>query len=292
MDIQYYITFREVARCLNFTHAAERLGYAQSSVTVQIQKLEKLYGKPLFERMGKSMALTPDGIKLLDYANRIVESFHLSKEALAGETAGSLRIGTIETLAAFFLPPYLRAFRSEYAHTNLALFPSNEDEVIKNVKSGALDVGIILDPPYSDAELLTIPIRREPLVVISSPEHPFSNIKELQLSDLQDQSIILTEVGCTYRAALERSLANGQIAVRVVSELGSIEAIKQCVMIGLGAALIPQITVQAELDKGVLAASTLKEGLISPFYSQIVMHKNKFVSAPLKHFISLLTDES
>lgn len=61
MDLTYMRTFREVAKRQSFTRAAEELGYAQSSVTMQIQKIEKEYGVPLMERHGRALRLTPPG---------------------------------------------------------------------------------------------------------------------------------------------------------------------------------------------------------------------------------------
>jgi DNA-binding transcriptional LysR family regulator len=88
MDIQTFITFREVARCLNFTRAAERLGYAQPTITVQIQKLELEFNIHLFERNGKALKLTTEGTKLLQYADRIVDAYMEAMDRFTTPPAG------------------------------------------------------------------------------------------------------------------------------------------------------------------------------------------------------------
>ncbi|MBD0383690.1 LysR family transcriptional regulator [Paenibacillus sedimenti] len=287
MDIQYYITFREVARCLNLTRAAERLGYAQPSISVQIQKLEKHYQLKLFERSGKKMQLSSDGLKLLQYADRIVEAYMESEACFAAPEKTNITIGTIESLAAYYLPPYFQSFRHAYPDINVTILPSHKNEIIQKVKKGEIDLGVILDQPFMDPEIHTTLIREEELIVICPPDHPLQARKELAIRDLNHSALILTENGCTYRMALESSLKDAQVLYQIVSQLGSIEAIKQCVIIGMGAALIPRIAAREELDKGVLHGIRLRDDRFPAFYSQIIIHKNIFLSEPLKYLTSL-----
>jgi DNA-binding transcriptional LysR family regulator len=289
VDIQYFITFREVARCLNFTRAAERLGYAQPTITVQIQKIEIEFNIQLFERIGKSLKLTAEGTKLLQYADRIVDAFREAGESFTAAAPMDIKIGTIETLAAYYLPPYLQAYRKDNKNNNMTILPSQQEIIIEKLKQGALDFGIILDSPFSDPELRTITIRKEELVVICPPGHPFEHLKEITFQEMQDSSLILTEKGCTYGTALERALNNGHISYQVISELGSIGAIKQCVIYGLGASMIPRITVLEEIKQGLLVAIPLKEGLLPPFYTQIIISMNKHLPPALEALITILS---
>lgn len=104
MELNYLRTFIEVARCNSFTKAAEQLGYAQSSVTQQIQKLELEYNASLFERYGRHMKLTSAGEQLFDRFVEILALYDSSKELVSGQMKGSLVIGTIESMIAYFLP--------------------------------------------------------------------------------------------------------------------------------------------------------------------------------------------
>lgn len=106
--VNVFKTFREVAKWGSYTRAAEVLGYAQSSITTQIQKLEESYGAVLVERFGRNMRLTLAGEALLQYANDIYRLHEESKEVVSRQSRGILSIGTIETLAAF---SFRRIFR-------------------------------------------------------------------------------------------------------------------------------------------------------------------------------------
>jgi DNA-binding transcriptional LysR family regulator len=286
MDLTYLHTFREVARWGSFTKAAEELGYAQSSVTAQIQKIEKEYGTTLFERFGRGIRLTHAGEELLRYATEMLRLFEESKEIVASQQTGNIVIGTIETMAAFFLPPLLQRFRSTHPHVNVILQQSREPAIVEAVQEGAYDFGLILDLPYKDPELSTLTVRQEQLVLVASPDHPLTQASSLR--DLNGHSLIATELGCTYRAMLERILREQQITYHLAYELGSIEAIKQCLIYGLGVGLLPQIAVREELQAGKLAIVPIDlQG--PPFHTQLIMHKKKWVSPLLRDFIELLT---
>lgn len=286
MDLTYLHTFREVAKCGSFTKAAEELGYAQSSVTAQIQKIEKEYGTTLFERYGRRIRLTHAGEELLKYTLEMLRLFDESKEVVASRQSGNIVIGTIETMAAFFLPPLLQRFRSTHPHVNVVLQQSRESEIIEAVREGEYDFGLILDLPFTDPELLTITVRHEQLVFVASPEHPLTGASALH--EFNGHSLIVTELGCTYRAMLERILKERQITYHLAYELGSIEAIKQCLIYGLGVGLLPQIAVKEELAGGKLALVPIElQG--PPFHTQLIMHKKKWVSSLLRDFMELLT---
>jgi len=287
MELTYLKTFREVAKWGNYTRAAEALGYAQSSVTTQIQKLEESYGVVLMERFGRQMRLTLAGQMLLQYANEIHRLHEESKEAVSRQSKGTLSIGTIETLAAFYLPPYLGAYRRDYPDINVMIQPGNEPEIIEAVKEGQLDMGIILDPPFADGELHTVVLREEPLVIIVSPEHPLTARSEVRAMDLDHASLILTEDGCTYRAMLLRVLQAHPIGYRIAYEFGNLEAIKQCVINGLGIALLPRIAVAGEVRKGQVVPLPFVDPACR-FFTQLIYPKKKWQSNAFVGFLELL----
>ncbi|BFT70114.1 LysR family transcriptional regulator [Paenibacillus sp. P36] len=288
MDIQYFITFREVSRCQSLTRAAERLGYAQSTVSIQIQTLEKHYNQKLFDRTSKKFKLTESGLQLLQFADSIVNAYFNAEDHFTKEPKTNLAIGAIEALATYFLPPY-EAYKRKFMDRSISFFPSCELDLIRKIKQNELDMGLILSPHLSDPEMRTIQIREEKLVIVCPPDHPLSGEKNINMSELQNSSFILTEKDCGYRAALERLLEDHDISYQIVSEMGSIECVKQCVMYGMGLAFIPLIVVQEQIAKNQLSFFTLQDNLLPSFYTQIILHKNKRVSSSLQEFIDMLS---
>ncbi|MEF2964801.1 LysR family transcriptional regulator [Paenibacillus sp. M1] len=291
MELTYLQTFLEVVRSGSFTQAGERLGYAQSSITTQIQKLEESYGAVLFERFGRKMKLTSAGETLLQYARDIVRLHAESKEAVSRQNKGSLSIGTVETLAAFFLPPYLQTYKQDYPEMNVLIQPANEPAIIDAVKAGALDMGFILDPPFADPELFSATIREETMVIVARPDHRFGRWNGVTATDLNDESLILTEDGCTYRAMLLHALKEAGVRCNFSYEFGSLEAIKQCVIYGLGIALLPQAVVAEEVRKGQMIAVPFVHPSCR-FYTQVIYSRKKWISKPFRHFLELVAGPS
>ncbi|GAC1664326.1 MAG: LysR family transcriptional regulator [Ktedonobacteraceae bacterium] len=286
MDFVYLRMFCEVARWGSFTRAAETLGYAQSSVTTQIQKLEEQYGAVLFERYGRKMQLTQAGEVLLPYAQQILALQAEAKAHVSEQQIGTIRIGTIETLAAFYLPSILLAFRATHPTIDIALQAGSEVSIVQAVKEGACDLGLILDHISRDPELVCIPLRKEEFAIIVQSESSYSHLSEITIQELVDVRLILTEEGCTYRALLLHALRQAGIAHHIVCEFGSLEAIKQCVMCGLGIAFLPLVTVQEEIAQGKLRAVPL--AYPSELYTQVIYLERKWRSRALQSLLDML----
>ncbi|MFC3767556.1 LysR family transcriptional regulator [Paenibacillus sp. GCM10012303] len=291
MDETLMRTFRETARLLNITRAAEALGYAQSSVTAQIRKLEAEYGVPLFERSGRGIRLTPGGRQLLAFADRFLDLAEESKQAVSAESAGSLRIGTIESMAAFVLPPYVRRMKASFPQTELLLQTSGEDELLQGVLQGEYDAALFLERKCSDPELVTIPLWEEPLVLVARPDHPLADAPEVVPGDFAGHAWVAPERSCAYRGALAGLLADCGVRPQISCELGSVEAIKRCVLHGLGIALLPRCAVEAELAGGQLRALPFSQPELR-LYVLLVYPAGRWVSRALEGFIAMMRESS
>ena len=287
MDFVYLRTLCEVAKWGNLTHAANALGYAQSSVTAQIQKLEEQYGAPLFERYGRKLRPTQAGETLIHYAQEILALHGQAKAALAQHETGTITIGIIETLAAFYLPSVLRAFRQTYPNVTITLQAGTELTIVQAVKEGRCDLGLVLDVLPSDPDLVCLPIRKEEFVIVAPPDSPYSHTQALTILDIAHERLILTEEGCTYRALLLHALKQSSVTYQIACEFGSIEAIKQCVMCGLGIAFLPRIAVQSEFDQGMLRGVPL--AIPGTLYTQAFYLKRKWQSPTFQSLLAQMT---
>ena len=291
MDLVYFHTFREVALRQSFTRAAEELGYAQSSITTQIQKLERAYDVQLFERHGRGLRLTSAGEELLKIAVQMLDLYQQSKEKLSRQGGGTLSIGTIDSLASYYLPPLIQQIRQKYPDLSIRLQPDREDLIVNKVKEGEIDIGLILENKPSDLSLKWTTIREEPLVLIANPDHPLSILAEVELSHLSGVEWIMTEDSCNYRIMLEKVLRAKGVAYRIGLELGNPEAIKRCVMAGSGISLLPRMAAEDEIRRGEL--------IVLPFAHpdirlalQLVIHPKKWISHSLMEFIEMLKSSS
>ncbi|MDF2681607.1 MAG: LysR family transcriptional regulator [Brevibacillus sp.] len=293
MDTRYLQTFREVAKCQSFTRAAEVLGYAQSSVTTQIQNLETEFGVSLFERWGRKIRLTHAGEALLGYSDQVLAILDEAKGNLSeqAQMAGTLSIGTVESLAAFYLPPYLQKFRKEQPRMRMQLHPGICHDLRQGVKEGKYDFAFVLDWMQDHPELTNMNLGEEKLVVVAAPDHPLTKKERVEAKDFSGESWIFTEAGCSYRSIMEAVLRDAEATIDMTLEFGSLEAIKQCVAYGLGIALVPFIAVAEEAKNGTLAILPFSHPEVR-VYRQLIYHKKKWMSQALLSFLELLTIEN
>ncbi|MEK3719720.1 LysR family transcriptional regulator [Paenibacillus sp. FSL H8-0034] len=287
MELIYLQTFREVAVRQSFTRAAEELGYAQSSVTMQIQRLEKAYEVKLFERYGRGLRLTSAGEELLKVAIQMLDLYQESKEKLAKQGGGTLSIGTIDSLASYFLPPWIQHIRQQYPDLAIRLQPDREAHIVSKVREGEIDIGLILENKPSDPTLGWTKIKEEPLVLIANPNHPLAALSNIQLEQLNGVEWIMAEDSCNYRIMLEKVLRTHGISYRIGLELGNPEAIKRCVRVGSGISLLPRMAAEEEIQRGELAVLPFAHPDIR-LDLHMVIHPKKWMSHALSDFIEML----
>ncbi|GFN31137.1 LysR family transcriptional regulator [Paenibacillus xylaniclasticus] len=286
MELTYLHTFREVAVRQSITRAAEALGYAQSSVTTQIQKLEKAYNVQLFERFGKGLRLTQAGEELLRIAVQMLDLYKQSQEKLAKQGGGTLTIGTIDSIASYYLPPLIQRIREEHPELSIRMQPDREPVILSKVSEGEIDFGLLLDKKPSDLSLTWRTIRREPLVIIARPDHPLTTFQRLELQQLDGAEWLMTEESCNYRIMLEKLLRSQGVSYHIGLELGNPEALKRCVKAGSGIAILPRMAADEELRRGELAALPLHHSELS-LELMLVLHPKKWLSNALRRFMEL-----
>lgn len=248
LDLKALRTFRAVAQTLNFTRAAERLSYAQSAVTTQIQALEREVGQPLFRRLGRRVELTPAGEKLERYAARITE---LADEAVSAlrqaDTTETIRVGTAESICSYRLPPIVQALRAAHPHASVVVEVTECAQACNGVLAGRYDVGLFIDESRDFDGLRTHRLAPVDLVLVAPREHRLERRERITPHDLVKETILVLEQSCSYRILFEAFLARAGRRASVVSEFNSIEAVKQCVAAGIGIALLPRFTLEREL---------------------------------------------
>lgn len=288
MELRQLFTFIAVVEAGGFTKAAANLGYAQSSVTAQIQALETELETPLFDRLGKRIVLTAAGQRFLPYAQEITKLHALAKDAIRfnSEISGTLTIGAPESLAAFRLPAIIREFKSRYAQVNIILKPGVCWEMSDRIRTGELDLAFKLEIESEEKDMHKEMLVEERMVLIAPIGHPLGKLSPVTPQALQDEVILYTEPGCTYRTLFEQCLSNNGVFPSQGLEFWSIEAIKNCVMTGLGLSFLPLVTVQSELRQGRLLQLDWDDRP-QRLVTQMAYHKKKAVSPALRELICL-----
>ncbi|MDQ0496515.1 LysR family transcriptional regulator [Paenibacillus brasilensis] len=290
MDIKQLQTFRKLAQELSFTRTAEALSYAASTVTVQIQSLEEELRQPLFERRGKTVTLTEPGIQFSLYAEKVLALLDEAKAVLAhGEhPAGMLIIGALDTLCAYRMPPVINRLHERYPNIEL-VFRAGVCPDLTRALAQELDAALVLDLQLSDEQLVVEVLREEEILIVANKKHPLSLKEIVGPQDLKDVMLLMTRPTCRYRQLFTYLLAEHGVPLNRKMEFDSIEAIKQCAISGLGVAVLPQMAVAAEIEKGLLQPLNL-EGHSTKLYTQVVFHKDKWISPALRVFLDEIRD--
>jgi DNA-binding transcriptional LysR family regulator len=287
MELRQLTTFQLLAQTLSFSHTAVSLNYAQSTISAQIQALEKELGVFLFDRMGKQVVLTEPGQQLLAYANQMLQLAGEAKTKLvtADQPSGTLTISTPETLSCYRLPGMLHHFCTQYPEVQLIFVPRPAGNLGQALSQGIMDIAFVIDQPIQDDCLIIESLVTETLCLITYPQHPLAQQTFVIYDDLAEQPFLLTETGCSYRGLFERTLLNAGVQLKTTMEFHSVEAIKQCVMAGVGLCLLPAVTVAEQVSNGRLIPLNWQGNHLA-MQTQMMWHKDKWLSPAMQAFIA------
>ena len=179
--------FKQVALMMNYTKAGEALGLTQPAVSIQIKQLETNLDIRLFEKIGKTLYLTPAGKQLQIFSDDIFSRFEnmdMSLSALKGELQGDFHLSAV-TSAKYFTPHLLGAFHKKYPKVNFHLDIVNREQIIQRLQENKDDLVIMGLLPES-LPLARYPFVENPIILIASPEHPLAQKKNIPLSALSE----------------------------------------------------------------------------------------------------------
>ena len=241
MEFRHLQTFQAIVREGSFLKAAEKLQYAQSTITLHIQKLEAELGVKLFSRRGKRTELTVAGRTLQNHTDQLLYRAVQLQQAmtdLVSGKAGQLRVGSVEPVASVHLPALLVEFCRRYPQVRLTLEVGVTQIISQRVATGTLDLAIC-SPPAANLGLNFKPLFQDPIALLIPKNHHLATEKDITISLLAEERLILTEEQCPYRDVLEKALIPYGVNPFSGIEVMSLEALKQMVHYGLGIGVMP-----------------------------------------------------
>ncbi|WP_149096195.1 LysR family transcriptional regulator [Paenibacillus terrae] len=288
MELRQLKTFYTLASTLNFTRAAEVQNYVPSTVTMQMKALEEELGVKLVDRLGKNVTLTDAGRTFLRYADNILSVVEEAQHAVkqSGELTGTVIISADETLCTYRLPAVLRQFRLCYPGIRLMFRPLANSNLKQSLREGEADIIFMLDEDKGETGFCGEKMLDEPFYLLVSPDHPLAAHTALAIEDFHGETFLLTEKGCSYRTFFDRSLSQKGMGGITELEFNSAEAIKQCAKIGMGIAILPEMAVIGEVNRGELVPLPWDLTATS-FATQMFWHEEKWISPAIEAFLSL-----
>ncbi len=284
--------FGAVAQTGTTTAAAAAVSLSQSATSAAINELERVLGVRLFDRVGRRLLLNDSGRVLLPSARALLDGAKTVEEGFLGQHSGlqvDLRLAASTTIGNYVLPAMLARFRAAVPNARLHVRIGNTLEVATAVGSFEADLGLIEGPCHAP-ELTVVPWLDDELVIVAAPGHPLIRAAargRLSLKHLREARWLLREPGSGTREAAEQALLPHLNHLRADMTLGSSEAIKNSVALGLGLSCLSRWVVQDYVDAKRLVVLTTTLPRLSRRFA-LVHHRQKMLSAALKVFAESL----
>lgn len=262
MEIRHLKTFLTVAKLLSFNKAADRLHYAQSSISAQIQALEMELDVRLFDRLGRRIQLTEAGERLIPYAEKIIDLADETRVEIGGgaEPEGSLTIRVPESLGIHRLPSVIYEFSARFPGIRLNLINCAHESLQKDLRNGAIDLAFLLTQSFEAADLEVENLGYESILLVASPDHRLAKEKLVRTRDLAEDTLLLSTVDCSYRRLFEKILDDEGVPLEATRTFHSVGFLKQCVIAGAGITILPEVSVSEEIRKRRLTRLAWEEG--------------------------------
>jgi len=257
MTLEQLRVFVAVAERQHVTRAAEALNLAQSAASAAIAALEARHKAKLFHRVGRGIELTEAGALFLVEARAVLaraEAAELLLSELGGLKRGTLTVQASQTIASYWLPRHLVAFRRAHPGIDIRLTIGNTTEVAAAVREGVAEIGFV-EGVIDDTALALDQVARDQLVVVVGPDHRWSEIGRVEPRMLTETEWVLREPGSGTRSVFEaalRDLGLSPAALPIALELPSNEAVRAAVETGMGATAISASVAAPSLEAGLL----------------------------------------
>ncbi|KFF41936.1 MAG: LysR family transcriptional regulator [Candidatus Atelocyanobacterium thalassa] len=276
----------------SFKRAADTLYISQPAVSLQVQNLEKQLNIPLFDRGGRKAQLTEAGRLLLSYGEKIITLCRetcRAVEDLQNLNGGTLIIGASETTGTYLLPRMIGLFRQKYPDIVVQLQIHSTRRTAWGVNNGQVDLAIIGgDIPNELQDVLkVIPYIKDELALILPTNHPLSKVKTIQKDDLYRLNFISLDSQSTIRRVIEKNLNCCGINTKrlnIEMELNSIEAVKNAVQAGLGAAFVSITAIEKELKTKEIYVANIEKIKVKRTLS-VIVNPNRYRSKASETFI-------
>ncbi len=255
MNLKYLESFLAVVRAGGFRQAVHLTGLSQPALSQHLRKLERDLGGELIERHHNGCTPTPAGKAFVAYAEIMLRTAERARALFDGR---SLSIGASSNIGIYLLQPCLRAYLDENPDDTLELVVDNNPSIAERLSNAGVDVALLEwwdDRPGFTGRLW----RRDELVVIVPPEHPWAGRNDIAPNDLIGCELLAGESGSGTWRIVQAQLGPVAETLRVSITFGSTEAVKRAVEAGLGISLVLASCVEDELESGRLDALRIRD---------------------------------
>ncbi|WP_100408053.1 LysR family transcriptional regulator [Bacillus solitudinis] len=287
--IDYLKTFVTVVEQRHFSKSAKILNLSQPNVSLHIRYLEQEFDTKLLIRSPKLVQVTEEGEILYIRAKKMLSLLEEVKQELNDRmevVKGTLKIGASFTIGEYILPLVLADYAKEHSLVKVEVMVANTEEVIEQVRSGSLDIGLV-EGEVTGKGLKVEPFMEDEMIIIAPPHHPLSNIERLKMEMIHNETWIWRESGSGTRAYSDQFISEFDIKVKHFFIFSSSQGIKEAVAAGLGIAMISLWTVRKELNANEIKKLKISNRTFTrPFY--VIQAKDSSLSKAQQLFLRMI----
>ncbi|MEX1660138.1 LysR family transcriptional regulator [Thioclava sp. 15-R06ZXC-3] len=279
--------FVTVAEMEHMTRAAQVLNITQSTASAAIAALENRHEVKLFDRVGRGIALTQEGRAFLPEARAVLAQIAEAEAALAetrGLARGHIRMIASQTIAGYWLPPHLAAFRVRFPGITFTLDIGNSEEAGAQLRAGGYDLAFV-EGHIDEAQLVRRQVGADRMRLVSAQPPPEQPVRQTSLAA---QPWVLREAGSGTRSNAQAAMTGLGVPPDVVEAalvLPSNEAVMSAVEAGAGLTILSAHVIARSLATGALH----DWGVTLPpraFYA--LRHRDHHISRAMRAFIDHL----
>lgn len=291
MDLRSLNTFIQVAESGSFTRAAEKLGYAQPTVSIQIRQLENELGIMLFDRIGHTVRLTDKGHEALLHAQRIC---HMCQEMTletnrADTPRGLIRLAMADSMCVPLISRGVARFQKQFPYMSLKIMTAGTDELFRLLDHNDVDIVCTLDNHIYNTSYVIASEEKIGVHFVISADHPLAKAPSVAIGELLTQPFLLTEKGMSYRRLMDELLARDSLEIQPILEIGRADIICNLVESGMGVSFLPDYVTEAGVRSGTLVRLNVPR-YEPELWKQLLYHRDKWVSPQMRAAITHLSD--
>ncbi len=288
LDSRQLRSFVTIVRTGSFTVAGRELFLSQSAVSHSLRALEEDVGCRLLDRMGKKVILTPAGEHLFHHAEKILRSMNEAREELTHLNQwgrSKIRIGASTTACQHILPQVLTDFKNEFPNCHIVIEPGDTPELIDLLHEHQIDLAIALEPRHHE-QLEYSELFADELNFVVGPDHPWADQGHSTRTEIPTQNYIFYSKNSYTFQMVGKYFSEDDMVLKTVMELGSMEAIKEMVKLGMGISVLAPWIVRRDIDEGSLVALPLGRRKLKRKWG--IMHwRNRPLGYPEQAFIDM-----
>ena len=292
MEIRQLEYFLVLCNELHFTKAAEKLNISQPTLSHQIKVLENELGIPLFDRLGKKIAITDAGKILYEqctYIFRAIDNTKNQINELKELKAGNLVIGTVPGELTDLVSDYLLDYHREYPDIQVCI--KSSENLLKLFKDNKIDFAISYkqeDFDYEEEQLNIIPLFNEELLVVAHKEHPLMASEIIPFQEVLEHQLILFPKNYQCKKLIVSAARKKKLHVKTKIETASVPAIFNLVEQNVGATILSKSICNLHKSNIICERSICNP----PLTREIVLlyRKDKFINFASKAFIRLMVE--